>query len=61
MMKDHQQFKMAADKPEATNIVEFHIYSMKLQDIRYCIVTATPENMVVALEITFLPATGQKL
>ena len=61
MMRHHQQFKMAADNPEEIHIVllaamlNFTYISMKLQDSRYCIVTATPEKMVVAFEITFLP------
>ena len=45
----------------AAAMLNFTQISMKLQDIRYCIVTATPENMVVAFEIKFLRAIGQKL
>ena len=45
----------------AAATLNFTKMSMKLQDSRYYIVMVTPEHMVVAFEITFLPATGQQL
>ena len=60
------KFNMAATKKAAilnipTAILNFSYISMKMLQSRYCIVTATPENMVLALEITFLSAIGPKL